>query len=195
MNQIKKAVEVLREGGVIAYPTETVYGLGADISNQSAVNQVFKLKGRDFSKPLSIAVANFKTIKELTKLSSKQERMVRRLLPGPVTVLLPKSKVVSDLITAGGKLVGIRFPDHQIAREIIKGFGRPITATSANLSGGPEILEAKGIDLPVDLVVKGKCQYGEGSTVIDLEKNQIVRKGANYPKIKKIWYNTGKEDI
>jgi L-threonylcarbamoyladenylate synthase len=184
MNQIEEAVEILKKGGVIAYPTETIYGLGADIFNRSAVKQIFKLKGRDFRKPLSIAVANLKTIKELTNLSSQQEKLVKKLLPGPITVLLPKKRIILDLITAQSKLVGIRFPDHQIAQQIIRRFSGPITATSANLSEALEVSRAEDVNLPVDLVVKGSCRYGKGSTVIDLEKNKIVRKGVDYPKLK-----------
>ncbi len=186
MDQIKKAAAVLKQGGVIAYPTETVYGLGADIFNAKAVRKVFKLKGRNFKKPLSIAVADFKMLKKLVFLNKANEKILKKLLPGPYTVLLSKKKVVSNLLTAGSKLVGIRMPDHKIARAIIKKAGFPITATSANLSGQKEIIKYQNIKLAVDFTIRGQCRYKEPSTIIDLVNKKIIRMGTGLQKARKI---------
>jgi len=108
MNQIDKAVKILKNGGVIAYPTETVYGIGANIFDKKAVKKIFELKGRSFDKPLSVAVADFKTIEQLAYVSDKNRGLIKKLLPGSITVLLPKREIVPDTITQGSKLIGIR---------------------------------------------------------------------------------------
>ncbi len=175
MNQIEKAVEILKKGGLIAYPTDTIYGLGVDIFNQTAVEKVFALKGRDFNKPLSIAVANFEMIERIAEISKNQRAILKQLLPGPITVLLKKKKEVSNLITANSELVGIRFPDNQWAIKIIKMAKFPITATSANLSGQRDVFRGQDIKLKVDFVVQGKCRYQKASTVVDLVNQKIIR--------------------
>jgi L-threonylcarbamoyladenylate synthase len=185
MGQIKKAVRILKNGGVVAYPTETVYGLGADVFCEKAVKKVFALKGRDFKKPLSIAVSSFKMIEKAAKVTKDEMKVLKKLLPGPITFLLPKKDKISDLITAGSSLVGIRFPEHKTAFKIIKKFNSPITSTSANLSGETEIFKAEDINLPLDFVVRGECRHKKPSTVVDLKNKKIVRKGVWFNKIKK----------
>jgi len=186
MNQIEKAVEVLKRGGVIAYPTDTIYGLGADIFNQIAVKKVFALKGRNFNKPLSIAVADFEMIEEIAELSQNQKVLLKQLLPGPITVLLKKKKEVSNLITANSELIGIRFPSNQQAIEIVKMAKFPITATSANLTGQKEVFKAQDIKLKVDFIVNGKCQHQRASTIVDLVNQKIIRSGVGIEKVKNI---------
>ncbi|MDI6883122.1 MAG: L-threonylcarbamoyladenylate synthase [Patescibacteria group bacterium] len=186
MNQIEKAVKVLKKGGVIAFPTETVYGLGANIFDEKAVRKVFQLKGRDFKKPLSVAVSDFEMLQKLARVSEKQKKLLKKLLPGPVTVILPKKKLISSLITGGSKFVGIRFPKNKITLKIIKKAGFPITATSANLNGEKEVFRAKDIKLKVDFLVKGSCRYKIPSTVVDLVNKEIIRKGNELEKVKEI---------
>ena len=186
MNQIEKAVEILKGGGIIAYPTDTIYGLGADIFNQIAVKRVFALKDRNFNKPLSAAVAGFEMIEEIAELSQNQKVLLKQLLPGPITVLLKKKKEVSNLITANSELIGIRFPSNQQAIEIVKMAKFPITATSANLTGQEEVFRAQDIKLKVDFVVRGKCQYQKASTIVDLVNKRIIRSGVGVKKVKNI---------
>lgn len=177
MDQIEKAAKVLKQGGVIAYPTETVYGLGADIFNLWAVDKIFKLKGREFDQPISVAVDSFKMIEDLCVLSSKQKKIVSDLLPGPLTVVLPKKGKIPSRITAQKDSVGIRFPKHPLAQKIIEKVGFPITSTSANLSGEEPAVNYNQVDLKVDFVVKGECKYKKPSTVVDLIQGSILRKG------------------
>ncbi len=187
MNQIEKAVEVLKKGGVIAYPTETVYGLGANIFDKKAVEKVYRLKGRDFKKPLSVAVADFQMLEKLVILSPREKKILKKLLPGPITVILPKKKIVPSWVTGGKNSVGIRFPRNEITQKIIKKAGFPITSTSANLSGKKEPSNYKEIKLKVDFIVKGKCQYKKPSTVFDLKKKKIIRLGAGIKNLKNIF--------
>lgn len=186
MSQILKAVAVLKSGGVIAYPTDTVYGLGVNIFNDNAVRRVFKLKGRDFKKPLSVALASFEMMEDLAEISPESRRLIKKLLPGPTTVILPKKGKVSNLVSAGEKTIGIRYPEHPATIEIIRRAGFPITATSANLAGEKEIFKARDIKLAVHFVVAGSCKYKIPSTVVDLKNYKIIRPGAEIKKVKGI---------
>jgi L-threonylcarbamoyladenylate synthase len=183
--KINRAVSVLKSGGIIAYPTETLYGLGADISNKEAVNKVFLSKKREYNKPVSVAVADFKSIYKLTKIDSRQKEIIKKFLPGPYTFLLKSNRVVLDIVTAGSDVIGIRYPDHRLACQIIEKLGKPITSTSANLSGNDPASNYHQIDVEADYIVKGKCKYKTGSTIIDLINNRIIRKGAGLEEVEK----------
>lgn len=188
-NQIQKAVEALKNGKVIAYPTETIYGLGADIFNEKAIQKIFNLKGRSFDKPLSVMVSSFDMIENIAVVSDENRVLIRKLLPGSVTVLLLKKDNVLDIITRGSKLIGIRFPKKEEAREaieIIEQAGFPIIATSANISGEKEASSADEINLAVDFIVKGECKYKIVSTVVDLIDKKILREGIDIYKTKKV---------
>jgi len=186
MNQIEKAVEILKLGGVVAYPTETVYGIGANIFDDLALRRVFEIKRRPLNKPISVAVSSFEMLETIAWVSREERKIIRELLPGPVTVILPKKEIVSPLLTGGSEFLGIRFPESRIAREIIKKAGFPITSTSANFSGEKEISEAENINLDVDFVVKGKCKYKKPSTVVDLVRKKILREGPEVEKVRRI---------
>lgn len=189
------AVAALRKGGVIAYPTDTVYGLGADATNPKAIKKVYGIKGRDFRKPLSIAVASLSMMEKYVKLDARARRLIRslngkRLFPGPTTLLL-KKKGLPSVLTHGSPLVGIRIPKSRICISIVKKLGRPITSTSANRSGRPS---PKGwreldreIEQKVDMVVRGKCIFRKESTIIDAVKMSIVRKGARWRDVERCW--------
>lgn len=181
--QTAEAVEILKKGGVIAYPTDTIYGIGCDALNQRAIERVFKLKGRDYSKPLLIACLDLKMIKKHANLPTRFEKMMNKILPGPYTILLNKKETISDLVTAGLKKVGVRIPDNETCLKIIKEFGSPIITTSANISGGAEVHSYQELNIPVDFVVKGKCRYKQSSTIFDPESKKILRKGAQYNRL------------
>jgi len=184
MNQIEKAAEILRLGGIIAYPTETVYGFGANIFNETAIRRLFEIKQRSLSKPISVAVANFNMLENIACVFEKDKEILKKLLPGPVTIILPKKEVISDLLTARRGLIGIRFPENKTAREIIEKAGFPITATSANFSGEEEITEVRYVKQDVDYIVDGECKYKRPSTVVDLINRKILREGVNLEKVK-----------
>lgn len=180
-NVISKAINVLADGGVILYPTDTVYGLGANIFDNSAVRRVFEIKKRSFLKPLSILVSDVETIDLVAKISLGQKNTIESYLPGPYTFILNKQKIVPRYITGGLVNVGVRVPDCELACRLAKIF--PITTTSANisddevLSNPHEILEQ--LDCEVDLVIDvGDLNSGKSSTIIDLTafKPKIIRK-------------------
>lgn len=178
---ICEAVNVMANGGVVLYPTDTVYGLGANIFDNKAVKKVFEIKRRNMLKPLSILVKDVSTIDLVAKVSLDQKEILNNFLPGPYTFILNKRKTVPRAITGGSTYVGVRVPDNQLARRLSKIF--PITTTSANISDEDvlptpdEILEQ--LESDVDLVIDvGKLNSKKASSVIDLTglKPKIIRK-------------------
>lgn len=183
--KIEGAIRVLENDGMVVYPTDTIYGLGANIFSEHAIKKVYSLKNRDYSKPLSVCVSEIEDIDKIAHLEGIDE--IKKLLPGPFTIILNKKENISPTLTAGGEKIGIRIPNNRISRELTRKF--PITATSANLSGGEvpkstsEILELLGDS--VDLIIDGGKLQGNPSTVIDWTTHppKIVRKGGKDFKI------------
>ena len=185
--EISRAAEVLARGGTVVYPTETVYGIGASVFIPRAVERVFEIKGRPRGMPLSVAVASFEMMGEIARIDDGDLPFLRRVLPGPVTFLVERGPKLPDLVTAGSELVGIRFPDHPMALELIALSG-PITSTSANLSGLPppaSLAELDGeIRKNVDLVLDGgRSRYGLPSTLVDLAERKVIRRGAGMERL------------
>lgn len=184
IDKVKIAVKVLKKGGIVVYPTDTVYGLGCNIFDEKAVKKLLKMKNRDSKKPLSVAVADFKMLETVAYL--EEENLMRRLFPGPATVILPKKETISDLITAGLPTIGVRIPDNEIALSMIEESGFPIVSTSVNKSGKEPVLNLQKVDLEVDFMVKGSCKYQKPSTVVELKTKTIKRKGAGLKKVKNL---------
>lgn len=187
--EIENAIRVLKNGGVIAYPTDTLYGIGCDALNGKAVKKVYKIKERDFSKPMSIAVSSMKMLEQYVTITEETKTLLEKTLPGPYTILLPKKDTISSLVTAGSNLVGVRIPDYDLILEVIEKFAGPIITTSANLSGETDITKYEDIILPVDYIIKGKCRYNQPSTVFDPINKKILRKGVGLEKIIEILNN------
>lgn len=182
-NDIETASSIIRSGGVVLYPTETVYGLGADAGNIDAVMRISSLKKRDPKQPISIAVSSIRMLNSVAYLDNASKHFINRFLPGPITVIVPKKPHIPDILTGGTDLIGIRWPDQTHTIQLIESVGRPITSTSANTSGNtaPTKLEEveKDILLKVDYILDGgDCGYGEPSTIVDLVNRKILRKGA-----------------
>ena len=193
--QIIKAVSILKNGGVVAYPTDTVYGLGACMMDTKAVDRIFQVKGRPKGMALPVLLADRLQIAEIvTSVSPAAKRLADEFFPGALTIILPKSAVVPDIITGGGRTVAFRIPNHPVPLSLIKGLGKPIVGTSANLSGHPSTLTAEEVRFQIgdkiDMVIDGgKCPGGIESTVIDLsgEKPIVRRQGAiSIEKLRKI---------
>jgi len=176
-------------GGVIVYPTEIVYGLGANALDEQAVMRVFQIKKRPLSMPIFLAVSNFDMLRNVAEVTREDMDLLEQLLPGPVSVLMRRKSIVPDILTAGSPFVGIRYPDHELALRIIDLAG-PITSTSANRTGSPAPTSlasvSREIEDRVDTVVDGgKCSYGEPSTLLDLAKREIIRPGAGLDRVMK----------
>lgn len=174
------AARALSDGNLVVYPTETVYGLGADALDAQAVERVFEAKDRNRSEPVSMAVPDIETAAEYTTLTDRDRRFMSEFLPGPVTVVVEATSAVPDVLTAGRDRVGIRIPDHDVALELLDHAG-PITATSANVSGTgsvrtPENLGAR-IREHTAVVLDGGTTPGGGSTVVDVTAADIIRRG------------------
>jgi L-threonylcarbamoyladenylate synthase len=189
MTTAEEAARTIKYGGVIVYPTETVYGLGGSILYERAIKRIFEIKGRSSSMPVSAAVSSFDMIDEIALIEEDERTLIEELLPGPVTVLVRKRAFVPDILTSGSPLLGIRFPDHSLALKIIEASG-PITSTSANKSGAPSPTSVAEIDpyvaRAVDLVVDGDpSKYRESSTLVDLKARKVIRSGAGLDRVLK----------
>jgi L-threonylcarbamoyladenylate synthase len=180
---IKKAADIIKKGGIVVYPTETVYGIAANIFSEEALRRVFEIKNRFPDKPVSVAVSNFKMMDELVYIGERERRFIEKFLPGPVTVILKKKKAVPDILTPGTELVGIRYPAHKLATGFIELAGVPVTSTSANISGEAPPARVEEIKISADYIIDGGDCRGEPSTVVDLVNLKIVRKGAKYGEV------------
>ncbi len=144
--QIKKAISILKKGGVVAYPTDTVYGLGACMTDIAAVDRIFQVKGRPKGMALPVLLAEQKQIAEIViEVTPSAQRLADEFFPGALTIILPKSDIVPDIITGGGRTVAFRIPNHPVPLALIRGLGKPIVGTSANLSGHPSALTAEEV--------------------------------------------------
>ena len=177
------AAAAVRDGGAVVYPTETVYGLGADATDADAVERVFELKGRDRSKPLSLGVESVDAALRHTRPGQRSIRFMRVFLPGPVTVVVERDPSLPDALTAGRERVGVRVPDDEVALSLFERAAPvPVTATSANRSGNPSVTHPDDLDPAlrdaVAAVVDAGTTPGTESTVVDPERNVIHRRGA-----------------
>lgn len=183
---VREMAEALEQGQVIACPTDTVYGLLADATNQEAVDKVFQVKKREKEKPIYIFVKDIEMAKEYAEMSEEQEEFLKKNWPGKVTaVLYGKHKLPEGIESKDGK-IGLRIPQYQLIQDILARFGKPVTGTSANISGQPSCLDSKEVIAqfegrgfqPDILVDAGKLPESNPSTVIDIIRTpyQILRK-------------------
>jgi len=183
MSIVTDAVKVLRRDGLIVYPTETVYGLGADALSEYAVHRVYEVKGRPLGKPVSVAVSDEEMMGTIAKISDEAWEFIRAFLPGPVTVVLPVKSCLPPVLSGGTGMIGIRMPKNQITRDIIAELDAPITGTSANLSGMMPPVTKEQVNVTYDLFVEGGELSGTPSTVVDLGARQILRPGDDIERI------------
>jgi tRNA threonylcarbamoyl adenosine modification protein (Sua5/YciO/YrdC/YwlC family) len=181
---INKAVQVLKDGGVIIYPTDTVYGIGCDIFNKEALERIFTIKNDGITKLFSFVCSDLKDIAKYAKVSDYAYRTMKHLLPGPYTFILPAAKQVPKKLWSKRKTVGIRIPNHLITLKLVAELGNPIISTSTTNRKGDLILdplEIKSIfQNQVDLMLSQGGIGGKPSSIIDLsgETPEVVREGA-----------------
>lgn len=184
-SQTDEAANILKNGGIVAIPTETVYGLAANAFNESAVKNIFKAKGRPSDNPLIVHISKVNDIfKVVSEFPEKAQKLAEKFWSGPLTMILPKNENVPYCVTGGMNSVAVRFPNHEIARMIIEKSGVPLVAPSANISGRPSPTKFEHVvnDLSgkVDAVIDGgDCKVGVESTVLSLlnETPIILRPG------------------
>lgn len=183
--KIKKVVEVLANGGIIAYPTDTFYGIGCDLLNKASIEKIYHLKRRSQHQPFSFICSNLKNISEYAQVTNYAYKTMKRLLPGPYTFVLEGSRMVPRIMLTKRQTVGIRVPDHPICLAIVEALGHPIISTSATdpvtrgvLSTPREIQDKIGH--AIDMIVDGGVVPGVPSSVISLidDSPEILREGA-----------------
>jgi L-threonylcarbamoyladenylate synthase len=182
---LTEAVAALRRGDLVVYPTETVYGLAADALDAEAVERVFEAKGRDRQKPVSMALPEVAAAAEYVSFTEREREFCETFLPGPVTVLLKRTDRVPDVLVAGRDRVGVRVPDHDLARDLARRTG-PITSTSANRSGNPSARRVEELDAEIRrraVVVDGGETPGTESTVVNVAADDVVRRGAGADEV------------
>jgi tRNA threonylcarbamoyl adenosine modification protein (Sua5/YciO/YrdC/YwlC family) len=180
---IAQAVEALNKGGVIAYPTDTTYGIGCSILNKRGIERIYSIKQREKKKPFSFICADLSDIAHYAKVSNYAFKIMKRLLPGPYTFVLDATSIVPDLLLTKQKTVGIRIPANRICLAVVKQLGHPIVTTSANLSGeepiGDPLLVERSLGPLLDLTIDGGILTAEVSSVVSLigDVPLVLRKG------------------
>ena len=183
---IQAAADILKTGGLVGFPTETVYGIGTNGLNEKAVQQLYEVKQRPLNKPISLLVNSIDMIEEIAKdITDIEYQLIKEFFPGPLTIILKKKDIVPNILTANQDTVGIRMPANKIAIKLINYAGVPIATPSANISGRPSGTNIKDImedfDGKVDYFVDGgPSEIGCASTIVKAEKGipKILRKGA-----------------
>lgn len=180
-----RAGQMIKRGEIVAFSTETVYGLGAKAFDVDACKKIYAAKNRPADKPLSLHVATFEMIEQIAEISSVAEKLIEKFLPGPLTIILPKKNIVPDFVTCNSKSVGVRFPNNKLAQDLIKIAGVPVAASSANISGknppttAQEVFDNLNGRLEI-ILDGGKCDVGISSTVLDISTGvpKILRQGS-----------------
>ena len=189
---IHEAVKVLSYGGVIVFPTDTIYGIGANALNEIAVRKVYRIKQRSFSKPLPIIARNMSWAKELAYIHPRNEEILKKhWADGKATAVLPKKEIIPDQVTAGTKTIGIRIPSYTFLDQLMAKFGYPLTSTSANISGKEGTSDIHKVinyfeksEIKPDLIIDaGILPKASPSTVVDLttDKPKLLRVGPSSP--------------
>lgn len=177
---ITRAVQILRDGGVIIYPTDTVYGIGCSIYQKEAIERIYRIKGQDWSKPFSFVCSDLSHISEYARVSNPAFRLMKHLIPGPFTFILPASRLkqIPKSVISKRKTVGIRVPNNKICLMLVRELGHPILSASVTDENGgyindPLIIKEK-FEKRVDLIIDGGYSLLDASTVLDLTDEQPV---------------------
>lgn len=186
LEKLKEPASIIRDGGIVIFPTETVYGIGTNGFNEESIRKIYEIKKRDFSKPISLLVSNMEMVKMVAEdISDLEYALMEKFWPGPFTIILKKKKDVPDILTANGDTVGIRMPSGEIAKKIIEYAGVPIATPSANISGKPSGTNIdniiKDFDGKVDCIIdSGESKLGIASTIVKVINNvpHILREGS-----------------
>ena len=186
---VQACAKALANGGLAVFPTETVYGIGVDAFNSDAVSSLYSKKQRPLDKPLLMHISSLEMAEEIAFLDEKARRLIRDYTPGPLTLVVKRKPNLPSIAVSGGDTVGLRFPSNGIFLELSKTFGKPIAATSANISGAKSAVNANELSSVLDIadvvIDGGSCELGLESTIVSLvsEKPKILRLGS-FPKEK-----------
>lgn len=184
-NKLNKPAEIIKNGGIVIFPTETVYGIGTNGLDSKAIEKLYKLKKRPYNKPISLLVSDMNMVDLLAKdITDIEYKLMKKFFPGPLTIILKKRECVPAILTAGQDTVGIRIPSGEIARKLIEYVGNPISTSSANISGKSSKTNMKNMiedfKEEVDYFIDGgECEIGISSTVVQVIDGlpNIIREG------------------
>jgi len=180
MELIVKSAEIVKSGGIVIFPTETLYGLGGLASSEKVLQKIYDIKKRSLNKPLPVMVPHISCVSPLVEeFPERAKKLAKNYWPGPLTLVMKSAESLSNLITMGKGKVGIRIPDHNIALELLKCTGEPLAVTSANISGEDNLLSIEEIitvfeDMADIIIDAGPLKYGSPSTVVDMSENPPV---------------------
>ncbi len=183
-NSISEAVNSLKSGGLVVFPTETVYGIGVDAFNALAVESLYEKKQRPYDKPLLMHISSPEMAESIAYLDDKATELIRRYTPGPLTLVVKRKDIIPSVAVSGGDTVGLRFPSNKVFLEISSAFGAPIAATSANISGQASAKSSADLSPVMDIadvvIDSGFCEYGLESTIVSLvgDRPKILRQGS-----------------
>lgn len=178
--ELEQCVDTIKNDGIIIFPTETVYGIGANAISKKAVEKIYQIKQRPLNKAINIMVANTQEIEKYAIIQNDiEKKIIQNFMPGPITIILNKKPIIPDIVTAGNTKIGIRIPQNEIALEILKQCELPIAAPSANISGEESGINIEGIkddfDGKVDIFIDGgKSKLAQSSTIVEVIDNKIV---------------------
>ena len=183
---LEEAVRSLNSGGVVVFPTDTLYGLGADVFSLAALQRIFSIKGRRADLALPVLVAGLDQVEAVAQpMSAQAQRLAERFWPGPLTLVMRRSPDLPGLVTGGADTVAVRMPGHPVPLELARRLGRPITGTSANRSGQPDLLDLSALenqlgDLVDHIIQTGPVPAGTASTIVNVtgDTPQLLRGGA-----------------
>ena len=199
LKDLEQAIQHLRNGGVVAIPTDTLYALAADVFNTAALDRIFAIKGRSDDLALPVLVSGWDQLEMVAENTPPKTRaLAERFWPGALTLVVQKANGLPDRLTAGRPTVAVRMPGHPVPIELINRLGSPITGTSANISGGADLLTldelSSQLGEPVDLIVeKGPTPKGTASTIVDITsgKPRLLREGAiSFQQVLETWETT-----
>ena len=176
---LRRAGGILRAGGTVVFPTETVYGLGANALDADAAKKIYAAKGRPSDNPLIVHIATPEDAEQYAEVGEEYRRLAKAFMPGPLTVILPKKPCIPDTVSGGFCSVGLRCPENEIARKLIAAAGVPIAAPSANLSGKPSPTKAEHVRYDLDGKVNmildgGECRVGVESTIVKVQDGNVI---------------------
>lgn len=180
---IQQAADILARDGVVAYPTDTTYGLGCSLFSRKGIERIYRIKEREKGKPMSFICSTISEVSRYAYLDTRAFKILKRFLPGPYTFILEATRIVPDLVMTRQKTVGIRIPDNRICLALVSAFGTPIITTSVNRSGeepiGDPALIEESFGSVIDLVIDGGVLPSAASSVISLlgEKPEVIRQG------------------
>ncbi len=178
--KLKEPARIIRDGGIVIFPTETVYGIGTNGLDAKSIKKLYEVKKRPLNKPISLLVSDIKMVDDIAKDISEIERnIIEAFFPGPLTIILKKKNIVPDILTSNGDTVGVRMPEGEIARKLVEYAGVPIAAPSANITGKPSGTNIDSIKKDFDGKVEcfvdgGDSKIGFGSTIVKVIDNELV---------------------